>query len=99
MACQVCDHTMQSITGGIFWCPRCGTLKFEMGVPQWESPRTLKTILLNLHNCDDSIPRDEPGPISGPLWAKVSHLFGLGSTSATKLCQSLNVDPECRRTA
>lgn len=31
MSCPTCDHTMQSIQGTIktFWCPRCGTLKFD----------------------------------------------------------------------
>lgn len=27
MACPTCDHTMQGISDGYFWCPRCGTLK------------------------------------------------------------------------
>lgn len=27
MVCPTCDHTMQSISSGIFWCPRCGMLK------------------------------------------------------------------------
>lgn len=27
MPCPTCDHTMQLITRGVFWCPRCGTLK------------------------------------------------------------------------
>ncbi len=27
MACPTCDHTMNGIGHGLFWCPRCGTLK------------------------------------------------------------------------
>ena len=27
MACPTCDHTMQSIAGLRFWCPRCGTIR------------------------------------------------------------------------
>lgn len=27
MACGTCDHTMQSVAAGVWWCPRCGTLK------------------------------------------------------------------------
>lgn len=27
MSCPTCDHTMHCIGHGIFWCPRCGTLK------------------------------------------------------------------------
>lgn len=27
MSCPTCDHTMQRVVEGVFWCPRCGTLK------------------------------------------------------------------------
>lgn len=27
MACSICDHTMQCVSTGIFWCPRCGTIQ------------------------------------------------------------------------
>ena len=27
MACENCDHTMQGVIPGVFWCPRCGTIK------------------------------------------------------------------------
>lgn len=27
MACDTCDHTMEAIVPGVFWCPRCGTIK------------------------------------------------------------------------
>ena len=27
--CPTCDHTRHSITKGVFWCPRCGTLNDE----------------------------------------------------------------------
>jgi len=30
MACQTCDHTMQSVAPYCYWCPRCGTLKHEI---------------------------------------------------------------------
>jgi hypothetical protein len=26
MPCSTCGHTMQKVTEGTFWCPRCGTL-------------------------------------------------------------------------
>jgi Zn finger protein HypA/HybF involved in hydrogenase expression len=26
MACGTCGHTVQKVTDGIFWCPRCGSL-------------------------------------------------------------------------
>ena len=31
MACQTCDHTMQSINRepAIHWCPRCGSIKAD----------------------------------------------------------------------
>lgn len=28
MACHQCDHTMHPISEGIFWCPRCGSVKY-----------------------------------------------------------------------
>jgi hypothetical protein len=43
MPCPACDHTMQRVNEGtnpkVFWCPRCGTIKSEPGVPEFESPR------------------------------------------------------------
>lgn len=30
MACPTCDHTMQSVAAGVFWCPRCGTLRLAL---------------------------------------------------------------------
>ncbi len=27
MSCATCDHTVQQISDGVFWCPRCGTIK------------------------------------------------------------------------
>jgi hypothetical protein len=38
----------------------------------------------------------DPGPYNGPLWARVAHLLGLGSTSATALCREHGEDPEWR---
>lgn len=26
MACPTCDHTMDGLGNGHFWCPRCGTV-------------------------------------------------------------------------
>lgn len=28
MACPTCDHTMQSLRPQVFWCERCGTVKY-----------------------------------------------------------------------
>jgi ribosomal protein L37AE/L43A len=27
MPCPTCDHTMHAVCTGIWWCPRCGTLR------------------------------------------------------------------------
>lgn len=27
MPCPSCDHSMEGLGGGVFWCPRCGTLR------------------------------------------------------------------------
>lgn len=46
MACRTCDHTMQRVNEGVnpkvFWCPRCGTLKMEPGVPKFEEPKIVQ---------------------------------------------------------
>lgn len=40
MSCTTCDHTMDCLSPsdlvrpGIFWCPRCGTVKFQTDIPQ-----------------------------------------------------------------
>ncbi len=78
------------------WCPRCGSLKITGQPPDIAVPTFLKTITANLVHADDTTPRDEPGPLCGPLWAKVAHLFGLGSSSATSLCYALGFKPEER---
>lgn len=31
MPCPTCDHTVQGIGFGMFWCPRCGTLIWHTG--------------------------------------------------------------------
>ena len=100
--CPTCGVTMQKVNDGVptvWWCPRCGTLKFDKGVPDHEAPRILTTVLRNLEHYDDTAGRkEEPGPICGVLWAKVAHIFGQGSTSATALCRALGFDPDHRRT-
>ena len=29
MACPSCQHTMQGLGEGIFWCPRCGSIRYQ----------------------------------------------------------------------
>jgi hypothetical protein len=46
MAC-LCDHTMQKVNNGnpsVFWCPRCGTIKTEGCVPEFEAPTIVKRL-------------------------------------------------------
>ena len=38
MSCPTCDHTMNGIGNGVFWCPRCGTLKDDV-MPYVEAPK------------------------------------------------------------
>ncbi len=33
MSCPTCDHTMQRVGQGVFWCPRCGTLRTVLSLP------------------------------------------------------------------
>ena len=97
MACPTCDHTMQLVNSDvprIFWCPRCGTLKMDGSVPENCPPKFMERVVGSLRTCDDSIPRSEPGPLTGVLWSKVAHVFCLGSTSAIALCRALGFDPD-----
>lgn len=94
--CPTCGVTIQKVNDGIprvWWCPRCGTIKSEGGVPEHEAPRFLAAVLRNLEHYEDTGHREEPGPLCGVLWGKVAHLFGLGSTTATAMCRSLGFDP------
>lgn len=38
MSCTTCGHTIEQVINGIWWCPRCGTLKIEGGVPSESEP-------------------------------------------------------------
>ena len=45
MSCKTCNHTMQRVNDGlpkVFWCPRCGTLKSEVGYPEYEEPKIVQ---------------------------------------------------------
>lgn len=47
MPCKVCDHTLHRLTGGPWgwlWCPRCGTLYREQGVPLYEAPMLVSRV-------------------------------------------------------
>ena len=45
MSCPVCDHTMQATAPGIFWCPRCGTIREQVaGRPDHTAPRLVDTV-------------------------------------------------------
>ena len=46
MSCQTCDHTMQCIFADlprIFWCPRCGSIKSDMGTH--EEPKLIERVI------------------------------------------------------
>ena len=56
----------------------------------------LKSVVRNCVHIDDTRerqPGDDPGPMTGPTWAKVSHICGIGSSSAMALCRRFMVDP------
>lgn len=47
MACPTCDHTMQNLALGWFWCPRCGTVREryqEEGFPRIENDSVPKLV-------------------------------------------------------
>ena len=45
MACSTCDHTMQALAVGWFWCPRCGTVRNEkFGDHDADVPKVVTTV-------------------------------------------------------
>jgi len=57
MACPACDHTMQCIVDGVFWCSRCGTLKTDGAVPEYELPKLVGRVR-TLLRCGIAGPQD-----------------------------------------
>jgi len=60
MACQTCDHTMQKVNDGkppTFWCPRCGTIKSEGSVPEFEEPKLVERAKKLAQADEDADPR------------------------------------------
>lgn len=51
MACLVCDHTMQSVVRGVWWCPRCGSLKID---DQHSVPTLVSTVRYLLPTINNS---------------------------------------------
>jgi anaerobic ribonucleoside-triphosphate reductase len=43
MACETCSHTMQSLADGVYWCPRCGSIKTGVGLYE-ECPKLVPYI-------------------------------------------------------
>ena len=37
---------------------------------------------------------EDPGPLDGPLWSRVAYVFGVGATTAYRICREVGVDPE-----
>ncbi len=50
MACPTCSHTMQCVTApsfgviGVFWCPRCGTIKRQTDTPNGDTAEVPKLV-------------------------------------------------------
>lgn len=42
MACPTCDHTMEGLDCGYYWCPRCGTLKEQQGMERVQPPKLVE---------------------------------------------------------
>lgn len=43
MACPTCDHTVQMIAQGVFWCPRCGSISSFNGLTtKSDSPKLVE---------------------------------------------------------
>lgn len=72
MSCPTCSHTMQNVIAGVFWCPRCGTLK-----------QPVTSNVLEIHAFDSHVQpklvercRDFGGSL-GPSWLALWHKIGI----------------------
>lgn len=81
MSCQECGHTMQSIgpTKGVYWCPRCGTVKVGGEFSKPRLPSNIKIMREALHGSS---------PLGGEKLERVhggvhAMMFILGITEAT----------------
>lgn len=68
MPCPTCDHTMHNIgtagVAGVFWCPRCGTLKTGDPEPDIFTPKLVE-------RCREFAKSDYPELHSGQLWTRL----------------------------
>lgn len=56
MPCKVCDHTIQRVCDeGPFWCPRCGTLHDDRGVPDFEPPMIVERVAMMIGRLDNPL--------------------------------------------
>jgi transposase len=62
MACPTCDHTMQGVGNGAFWCPRCGTIQL--------APNTFEMPMLV------SRTREFTATL-GPMWTALANRLGV----------------------
>jgi len=86
---------------GLPFCPDHRDKVSEKPCRECEIEHLRKIIGCVVRQCqhiDDTTPRDEPGPLCGPVWAKVAYLCGLGSTSAMAMCRDYGVDPHTNKT-
>ncbi len=56
--------------------------------------RLVAMAIKNARHIPETHRNGDPGAFNGPLWARCSQLFGLGSTSAHALCHEFGEDPE-----
>jgi hypothetical protein len=71
------------------WRKRCDELEQQLAGAR----ARIGCVVRNCQHLDDTSPRDEPGPLCGPTWAKVAHVCGIGSTKSVELCREHGIDP------
>jgi hypothetical protein len=56
MSCKVCRHTVQRVNDGepaARWCPRCGTIGEDCGVPDHEAPMLVERAMVAIIRLED----------------------------------------------
>lgn len=66
MPCPTCDHTMEGVSSGVWWCPRCGTLRQDsyVGLGTDSQPKLVE-------RCRRF------GETLGPSWGALWHRLGI----------------------
>jgi hypothetical protein len=95
MACETCTHTMQAIAEQVWWCPRCGTLKFGC-VPEREDWTEPKLVHRAFNLCESSLDILADYKAYRRIHGQSDPHLGLGFDQAERAVRECCLPPEDR---